>query len=76
MAGLVGIGIGTRGSLAPAVSERAKEERFTWRMPPIALLTRPVPSRGRRIGMTAMGAYIAVAVLLLLVKAIELGFSH
>ncbi|HBV93791.1 MAG TPA: manganese transporter, partial [Chloroflexi bacterium] len=76
VAGLIGIGIVTRGSLAPAVSERAKEERFTWRMPPIALLTRPVPSRGRRIGMTAMGAYIAVAVLLLLVKAIELGFGH
>jgi hypothetical protein len=45
-------------------------------MPPIALLTRPVPSRGRRIGMTAMGAYILVAVLLLLVKAIELGLGH
>jgi len=76
VAGLIAIGILTRGSLAPVVSERAKEDRFTWRMPPIALLTRPVPSRGRRIGMTAMGAYIGVAVLLLLVKAIELGFSH
>jgi hypothetical protein len=58
------------------VSARDKEDRFTWRMPPIALLTRPVPSRGRRIGMTAMGAYILVAVLLLLVKAIELGLGH
>ena len=76
VAGLIGIGIVSRGSLAPAVSERAREDRSTWRMPPIALLTRPLPSRGRRIGMTAMGAYIAVAVLLLLVKAIELGFGH
>ncbi len=74
--GLIGIGFFTRGSLAPTVSARDKEDRFTWRMPPIALLTRPVPSRGRRIGMTAMGAYILVAVLLLLVKAIELGLGH
>jgi Mn2+/Fe2+ NRAMP family transporter len=74
--GLAGIGISTRGSLAPAVTAKAKEDRFTWRMPPIALLTRPVPSRGRRIGMTAMGAYILVAVLLLLVKAVELGLGH
>jgi Mn2+/Fe2+ NRAMP family transporter len=74
--GLLGIGIATRGSLAPAVSPRDKEDRFTWRMPPIALLTRPVPSLGRKIGMTAMGGYILVAILLLLVKAIELGVGH
>ncbi len=74
--GLLGIGIATRGGLAPAVSARDKEDRFTWRMPPIALLTRPAPSRGRKIGMTAMGGYILVAMLMLLVKAIELGIGH
>jgi hypothetical protein len=74
--GLVGIGTATRGGLSPVVPEREREERFTWRMPPIALLTRPVPSRGRRIGMTAMGGYILVAMLMLLVKAVELGVGH
>ncbi|MGA8017000.1 MAG: NRAMP family divalent metal transporter [Candidatus Dormiibacterota bacterium] len=76
VATLVGVGLLTRGGLAAGVTAPEREERFTWRMPPIALLTRPVPSRGRRIGMYSMGGYVVVAVLLLLVKAVELGVGH
>ncbi len=50
-----------------------KERRSTWRMPPLNLLNRPQWSRGRLLGMYAMRAYLVVAVILLLVKAIELG---
>jgi len=74
--GLAVIGVLTRGGEAPAIPERQREERATWRMPPIALLTRPVPSRARTIGMSAMAAYLGVAMLMLLVKAIELGAGH
>jgi Mn2+/Fe2+ NRAMP family transporter len=70
------IGVLTRGSLAPAVTPQEREERATWRMPPIALLTRPVPSLGRRIGMWSMGGYVALAILLLFVKAIQLAIGH
>ncbi|HXZ99818.1 MAG TPA: NRAMP family divalent metal transporter [Candidatus Binatia bacterium] len=74
--GLVSIGALTRGGLASPVPPEEREERFTWRMPPIALLTRPVPSRGRKIGMYSMAGYLVVAILVLLVKAVELGTGH
>jgi NRAMP (natural resistance-associated macrophage protein)-like metal ion transporter len=51
------------------------EERANWRMPPLALLSRPKWSRGRVIGMWALRSYLVVAVVLLLVKAIELGVN-
>jgi len=45
-------------------------------MPPLALLGRPEWSRGRVLAMRAMSGYLVIAVLLLLVKAIELGSTH
>ena len=52
------------------------ERRATWRMPALNLLERPTWSRGRLIGMYLLRGYLVVAVLLLLVKAIELGVHH
>jgi len=49
------------------------QRRDTWRMPPLSLVGRPVWSRGRLIGMYALRGYLVVAVVLLAVKAIELG---
>ncbi len=51
----------------------SKEQRANWRMPPLALLQRPVWSKGRLAGMYALRGYLVLAVVLLLVKAIELG---
>ncbi len=50
----------------------SREKRETWRMPPLNLLDRPTWSKGRLVGMYLMRAYLVVAVLLLLVKAIQL----
>jgi hypothetical protein len=76
-AGLVVIAVLTRGGAAPAPltarEARAFEDRESWRMPPIALLTRPAPSRGRQVALWSMRGYLIVAMLLLLVKAIQLG---
>jgi Mn2+/Fe2+ NRAMP family transporter len=47
--------------------------RATWRMPALNLLKRPTWSRGRLIAMYVLRGYLVVAVLMLLVKAIELG---
>ena len=58
---------------APAVP---MERKATWRMPQLSLLERPVWSRTRLIGMWGLRIYLVVAVLLLLVKAIELGLHH
>jgi Mn2+/Fe2+ NRAMP family transporter len=66
----------TRGAHARAPDTFDREDRETWRMPSLALLTRPVPSRGRLIALYSMRGYLVVAVLLLLVKAVQLGTGH
>jgi NRAMP (natural resistance-associated macrophage protein)-like metal ion transporter len=47
--------------------------RETWRMPQLALLERPVWSRGRTAAMWTLSLYLGVAVLLLVIKAVQLG---
>jgi hypothetical protein len=46
--------------------------RQTWRMPSLAAVERPTWSRGRTAGMLALRGYLVLAILLLVVKAIEL----
>ncbi len=60
-------------SRRPARGGAPLEQRATWRMPPLSLLERPVWSRGRKAGMYALRGYLVVAVLMLFVKAVELG---
>ena len=50
--------------------------RATWRMPPINLLHRPRWSKGTLAGMYVLRGYLVVAVVMLLVKAIQLGLVH
>ena len=57
----------------PKVQPMSTAHRDTWRMPALNLLDRPQWSRGRLIGMYLLRGYLVVAVILLLVKAIELG---
>jgi amino acid transporter len=51
----------------------SKELRATWRMPPLNLVDRPTWSKSRLYAMYALRVYLVVAVLLLLVKAIQIG---
>ncbi len=44
-----------------------------WTMPPLALLERPVWSPGRKAAMLLLRGYLVVAVLLLVIKTIQLG---
>ena len=53
-----------------------RRERQGWTMRPIALLDRPVWSPMRRIAMFAMRAYLLLAMLLLLVKSVQLATGH
>jgi NRAMP (natural resistance-associated macrophage protein)-like metal ion transporter len=62
-----------RGKPRQAVEPMSAARRENWRMPPLSLLDRPKWSRGRLVGMYALRAYLVVAVVLLFVKAIELG---
>jgi NRAMP (natural resistance-associated macrophage protein)-like metal ion transporter len=58
---------------APPAPPVPAEVRANWRMPPLALLERPTWSRGKTVAMYALRIYLVVAVLMLLVKAVQLG---
>jgi hypothetical protein len=62
-----------RGLRPPTVDRRDRE---TWRMPPSVLLSPPPPSRARRIAFQALSSYLVVAVVMLLVKAVQLATGH
>jgi Mn2+/Fe2+ NRAMP family transporter len=64
----------TRGT-RPHPEEMSKERRANWRMPPLNLLSRPKWSKGRLTAMYLLRGYLVIAVVLLLVKAIELGVN-
>jgi NRAMP (natural resistance-associated macrophage protein)-like metal ion transporter len=63
-----------RGRAAKAPIDRTG--RDAWRMPPLAELTRPVMSTGHRIGMGALRSYLAVAMVLVIVKVTETALSR
>jgi len=68
-------GVMYRGALrrrAPVV-ETPGPRRDTWRMPPLALLERPEWSSGRKRAMLVLRIYLVASVVLLLVKAVQLG---
>ncbi|MDP1803608.1 MAG: divalent metal cation transporter, partial [Acidimicrobiales bacterium] len=50
--------------------------RANWRMPPLALLTRPQLSSGRRLGLTVLRGYLVVAVGMVVVRVVQLALTH
>jgi NRAMP (natural resistance-associated macrophage protein)-like metal ion transporter len=48
-------------------------ERQSWRMPPLTLLQPVTWSPGTKLGMALLRGYLVISVLLLVVKAVELG---
>jgi NRAMP (natural resistance-associated macrophage protein)-like metal ion transporter len=61
---------------AETAPEEVETPKVEWRMPPLAMLDRPEWSRGRTLAMYAMVGYLVLAVLLLLVKAVQLATGH
>jgi Mn2+/Fe2+ NRAMP family transporter len=63
-----------RGAAAVTVIETSPViPREQWTMPPLALLSRPQWSTGRKLAMLTMRGYLLVSVILLIVKAVQLG---
>jgi Mn2+/Fe2+ NRAMP family transporter len=58
------------GKLAKATEPRIPKEQ--WTMPPLTLLQRPAASTGRKIAMLSMEGYLLLAVVMLVVKAVQL----
>ena len=76
--GLVSFGLltlRTRRKARPPIEEGPAIPKEQWTMPPLALLGRPQMSTGRRVAMLTLSGYLALAVILLIVKAIQLGTS-
>jgi NRAMP (natural resistance-associated macrophage protein)-like metal ion transporter len=64
-----------RGGQGPVarVPRMSDADKMTWRMPPLTLLKPVKWSAGLRVGILALRAYLVIAVLLLIVKAVQLG---
>jgi len=50
-----------------------RSDRENWRMPPLALLRRPAVPLGRKIGLSVLRSYLAVATILV---AVQLAVAH
>ncbi len=69
----------TRRLRAPEAARCAaidRSGRDSWRMPSLALLQRPAMSAGRKVGMSALRLYLAVAMILVIVKVVQLAVAH
>jgi hypothetical protein len=72
---LIALGLVSLGLLELRTARPRREitlDRDTWRMPPLALLNRPVWSPARKLGMLALRSYLFVAAALLVVKVVQL----
>jgi Mn2+/Fe2+ NRAMP family transporter len=47
-----------------------------WRMPPLRTLTRPAMSTARKIGMGALRTYLLIAMVLVVIKIVEVAISN
>ncbi|MBV9381779.1 MAG: divalent metal cation transporter [Streptosporangiaceae bacterium] len=65
-----------RDPLADHEADFDRSERDTWRMPPLNLLTAPLLSSGRKIGLAALRAYLAIAMILVILKIVEVALGH
>jgi Mn2+/Fe2+ NRAMP family transporter len=60
----------------PAAPPMPAVDKENWRMPPLALLNRPTWSPGRKAAILALEAYLGIAVILLIVKAVQLALGR
>jgi Mn2+/Fe2+ NRAMP family transporter len=65
----VRVGVATAGQID-------RTGRESWRMPPVHLLQRPAMSAGRKIGIGALRLYLAIAMVLVIVRIVELAINH
>jgi hypothetical protein len=61
---------------ATAAGPVDRSGRETWRMPPMHLLQRPTMSAGRKIGIGALRLYLALAMVLVIIRIVELAIGH
>jgi hypothetical protein len=77
LVGLIGFAIVAsprrRSGAAVPTPRLDKAQRETWTMPQLAFLGRPTMSRPVKLAMWTLRIYLVISVLLLIVKAVQLG---
>jgi NRAMP (natural resistance-associated macrophage protein)-like metal ion transporter len=61
-----------RGDQQPIADLRGDIPKEQWTMPPATLLSRPIWSRARQTAMLALGSYMVIALVMLIVKTVQL----
>src|SRR5271165_3653518 len=56
--------------------EMDRRDRETWRMPPLNMLSKPVMSAPRKIGLTILRSYLAIAMVLVIVRLAQMAIGH
>jgi hypothetical protein len=54
----------------------AVADRMTWRMPPLSELPTPKITGARRVGLIGLRGYLAIALIMVIVKVILLAVAH
>jgi Mn2+/Fe2+ NRAMP family transporter len=53
-----------------------RRDRDAWRMPPLNMLSEPIMSTGRKAGLGVMRGYLAIAMILVIVRIIQMAVGH
>jgi hypothetical protein len=61
---------------AHAASAIDRSGRESWRMPPLARLAAPQLPIGSRIGLTVLRAYLLIAMILVVIRVVQLALGH
>jgi Mn2+/Fe2+ NRAMP family transporter len=67
---------GVSADLAARDGALAPVDKLSWRMPPLSELPTPAIRGARRIGLLGLRAYLAVAMIMVIVKIIETALGH
>jgi Mn2+/Fe2+ NRAMP family transporter len=73
---LVGGGWLLLGRREPSQPPMPREEKENWRMPGLALLERPPMSLSRRVAMLTLSGYLVLAIIMLVIKAVEIALHR
>jgi hypothetical protein len=58
------------------ITEFDRSSRTSWRMPPLALLAAPKLSAGSRVGLTVLRTYLLIAMVLVIVRVVQLALGQ
>jgi Mn2+/Fe2+ NRAMP family transporter len=68
-------GLAEAGETVPVLDDAAVD-KLSWRMPPLSELPTPVIKGARRLGLLGLRGYLAIAMVMVIVKIVETALGH